>query len=665
MPNRLAEATSPYLLQHRDNPVDWREWGPDALAEAKRRDVPVLLSVGYAACHWCHVMAHESFENPAVAAIMNRHFVNVKVDREERPDVDQVYMHALTALGQHGGWPLTMFLTPDGEPFWGGTYFPREERHGMAGFPRVLETIAQLWAEQRDQLLDNRDALKGAMERLAEVAEPQALPDDLADRAAHALLGALDRANGGVGDAPKFPQPTLLELWWRRGRAAGIDEAESAVLLSLERMARGGIHDHVGGGFARYSVDAEWRVPHFEKMLYDNAQLLELYAEAAARTGRGVSPRAAEGIVAWLEREMRVDGAFAASLDADSEGEEGRFYVWSRGEIDRLFGDDADAAAGTFDVRAAGNWEGTNVLNRLADDALDEPAHEARVASWLSTLLAARGERVRPGRDDKVLADWNGLAVAALARAGAWLDRPDWVRLAAAAFDAVVAKLARGDGLAHSWRDGRRLELGFLDDHVQMARAALALFLATGDVAYRARTRDWLAVAERDFADEEGCYRPGPDEGLLPVRSRWVQDGPIPSPLGSLAALSAQLWHVEGEPAHAARAQAIIDRYAGEIAASPIAYASLMTAQGWLRETTLLVVAGDAPQTAELRTAAARHLPGFALLAAAGDGLPVPASHPAHGKTAVDGRPTLWVCRRGVCRPPVTDPAAVAPALAA
>ena len=662
MSNRLVDATSPYLLQHRDNPVDWREWGEDAFAEAARRDVPVLLSVGYAACHWCHVMAHESFEDPEIARRMNRDFVNVKVDREERPDVDQVYQHALAALGQRGGWPLTMFLTPGGEPFWGGTYFPREERHGMAAFPRVLETVARLWAEERDQIFANRDALAGALRSLEELAEPEALPDDLADRAAVGLLRAFDRENGGLGEAPKFPQPTLLELMWRRGLARGLDEPRDAALFTLERMARGGIHDHVGGGFARYSTDARWHVPHFEKMLSDNALLLELYAEAAARTGRAVFARAAAGIVAWLEREMVAGGAFAASLDADSEGVEGRFYVWSRAEIDRLFGAEADDVARTFDVRTEGNWEGTNVLARLDDARLDDPDHEARVVAWCERLREARATRVAPARDDKVLADWNGMAIAALARAGQWLARPDWVRLAATAFDAVVAALAHGDGLVHAARAGRRLEVGFLDDLAQMARAAVALFLATGEPAYRARAEGWLAAAERAFRDDGGGWRPGPDEGLLPVRSRWLQDGPTPSPIATLAVASAQLYHVGGEPAHARRVQDTFDRYAGEIAAAPAAYAALITALGWLRETTLLAFTGS--ERAGLEAAAARALPGYALATASDGTAPLPPDHPAADKGPVDGTAALWVCRQGSCRPPVTDPGDVAAALA-
>ncbi|MEO1093130.1 MAG: thioredoxin domain-containing protein, partial [Pseudomonadota bacterium] len=376
MPNRLAAATSPYLLQHQHNPVDWREWGPDALAEAADRDVPILLSVGYAACHWCHVMAHESFENDAIADAMNANFVNVKVDREERPDVDQVFQHALALLGQQGGWPLTMFLTPAGEPFWGGTYFPPDARYGRVGFPDVLATLDRLWRKERDRALGNRDALKDALAALERVADPVALPSDLVAQSAARLAQAFDRSHGGLGGAPKFPQPVLLELLWREGLGSDDRTPATAALVSLEHMARGGIYDHVAGGFARYSVDAEWRVPHFEKMLYDNALLLDLYAEAWARTDRPLYRRTAEGIVAWLLAEMRVDGGFAASLDADSEGEEGRFYVWSADEVRDLLGADADRFAAAFDVRDDGNWEGTNVLNRLTDGDLDDPAHE-------------------------------------------------------------------------------------------------------------------------------------------------------------------------------------------------------------------------------------------------------------------------------------------------
>src|SRR5262245_675502 len=429
--NRLAEATSPYLLQHKHNPVDWWTWGPEALAEAKTSNRPILLSVGYAACHWCHVMAHESFEDEATARVMNELFVNIKVDREERPDIDQIYMNALHLLGEQGGWPLTMFLTPAGEPVWGGTYFPKEARYGRAAFTDVLREIARLFAEEPDRIGKNRDAL---MARLSEKARPEGkVVVGLAelDRVANGIARAIDTQNGGLRGAPKFPQCGLFELLWRAGERAPREENPTRtaagaffgrVLLTLEHICEGGIYDHLGGGFARYSVDERWLVPHFEKMLYDNAQLLELIAVAHAATGAALYRDRASETVGWLAREMTTpQGAFSASLDADSEGEEGKFYVWSLGEIERLLGPDAAAFAAAYDVTAEGNFEGHNILNRLkhlphsTDGDGTSPAEAERFALLRGKLLKEREKRVRPGLDDKVLADWNGLMIAGLA----------------------------------------------------------------------------------------------------------------------------------------------------------------------------------------------------------------------------------------------------------
>ncbi|MFD0460785.1 thioredoxin domain-containing protein [Microvirga aerilata] len=364
--NRLKDASSPYLLQHRDNPVHWWEWGPEALAEAQRLDKPILISIGYAACHWCHVMAHESFEDPAVAEVMNELFVNIKVDREERPDVDHVYMSALHLLGEPGGWPLTMFLTPEGAPFWGGTYFPKEPRFGRPGFAQVLREISRLYRTEPERILKNRDAIK---HNLSQTTSGDGGGLDLADldRMALRLTELFDTENGGLEGAPKFPNPPILEYLLRYARRTSNAEARQRFLFTLERMALGGIHDHLGGGFARYSVDERWLVPHFEKMLYDNAQLLELYALGFAETGRAIFHDAADGSVAWLEREMTTaEGAFASSLDADSESEEGRFYVWRLSEIQEVLGqDDAGFFARVYDISEEGNWEGTNIPNRL------------------------------------------------------------------------------------------------------------------------------------------------------------------------------------------------------------------------------------------------------------------------------------------------------------
>src|SRR3954463_13007741 len=487
--NRLAAATSPYLLQHQHNPVDWREWGPGAVAEARRLNKPILLSIGYAACHWCHVMAHESFEDEATARVMNDLFVNIKVDREERPDIDQIYMNALHLLVEQGVWPLTMFLTPAGEPGWGGTYFPKEARFGRAAFTDVLREVARLFREEPDRIGKNRDAL---MARLSERARPEGkVTVGLAelDGVANGVARAIDTQNGGLRGAPKFPQCALFELLWRAGERAPAEEnatrpAASAffgrVLLTLEHICEGGIYDHLGGGFARYSVDERWLVPHFEKMLYDNAQLLELLAVAHARTAHPLFRQRAAETVGWLAREMTTaEGAFSASLDADSEGEEGKFYVWSLTEIEQVLGaEDVAFLAAQYDVTAEGNFEGHNIPNRLKDlprsmeNYTAAQQDESQLVLLRGKLLREREKRIRPGLDDKVLADWNGLMIAALANAGALLGEAGWTEVAARAFRFIAGAMTRGQRLGHSWREGRLLFPGLASDFANMIRAA-------------------------------------------------------------------------------------------------------------------------------------------------------------------------------------------------
>src|SRR6185437_14936103 len=485
--NRLAQATSPYLLQHKHNPVDWWTWGSEALAEAKRSNRPIMLSVGYAACHWCHVMAHESFEDEATAKVMNELFVNIKVDREERPDIDQIYMNALHLLGEHGGWPLTMFLTPKGEPVWGGTYFPKEARFGRPAFTDILREVSRLFREEPKKIESNRAAL---LARLADKARPAGkviVGIKELDAAAQQLGNMFDSVNGGLRGAPKFPQPAILEMLWRAGIRTNDARFFETVEHSLERMSEGGIYDHLGGGFSRYSVDDKWLVPHFEKMLYDNAQLLELLALAYQRGGlnKALFAARARETVEWLKREMTTgEGAFSASLDADSEGEEGKFYVWSKNEIIELLGPEAaEFFAAHYDVSDEGNFEGHNILNRLASVPRSGD-DEARLASLRAILLDARAARVRPGLDDKVLADWNGLMIAALVNAGVMLDEPDWIAVARHAFDFIARAMTRGDRRGHSFRDGRLLWPGLASDYAAMIRAALALYEATGERAY-------------------------------------------------------------------------------------------------------------------------------------------------------------------------------------
>src|ERR1700758_743698 len=506
--NRLAHETSPYLLQHKDTPVDWWPWGPEALAEAKHNDKPILLSVGYAACHWCHVMAHESFEDAATADVMNELFVNIKVDREERRAIVQIYMGALHLLGVPGGCPLTIFLTPDGEPIWGGTYFPNTARYGKPAFVEVLREIARLFREEPAKIDRNRAAL---MERLAAAARPAGtttIGRAELDNAARQLGGLIDPVNGGTRGAPKFPQAALFECLWRAGLRTGEARYFAAVEITLDHICEGGIYDHLGGGFARYSVDERWLVPHFEKMLYDNAQLLELLAIAYRRTGKPLYRQRARETVEWLKREMtNGEGAFAASLDADSEGEEGKFYVWSYDEVIRQLGvEDGEFFARHYDVTPAGNFEGHTILNRLRPQPRSDD-DEARLAGLRTKLLHARAARVRPGLDDKVLADWNGLMIAALAHAGSMLDEPRWVDLASRAFDLVAQSMTRGDRLGHSWRQGKLKFPGLASDYAAMIRAALALYEATSQRSFLDHALQWQQALDRDYANAElGTY---------------------------------------------------------------------------------------------------------------------------------------------------------------
>ncbi len=663
MRNRLADATSPYLLQHRDNPVHWHEWGPEALEEAQARDVPVFLSIGYAACHWCHVMAHESFENEAIAARLNAGFVCVKVDREERPDIDAIYMQALALLDQQGGWPLTMFLTPQGEPFWGGTYFPPEPRWGRAGLPQILEQIGRLWRHERDKIEGNRQGLLGAMRRLAEPAAGDPPDAGLGGTVARSLAQELDPVHGGLRGAPKFPQAPIIGLIWQTALAEGDAVLRRKVEHSLARMCQGGIYDHLGGGLARYSVDETWLVPHFEKMLYDNAQLLELLGDAWAASGNPLFRARAEETVAWLRREMMVGQGFASSLDADSEGEEGRYYVWSAKELDDLLGSDAPAFREAYDVEDAGNWEGRSILNRLHRPGLPPSDEEAALARSRELLLAARRQRVPPGRDDKVLADWNGLMITALARASFRLGNPDWLELAERSFAWACAHLGEGHRLHHSWRDGRRLPQAFLDDYAAMALAAISLFERTGDATYLLRARAWLDVVERDYADPRGgCFTTGADADALVVRPKTGQDGPVRS--GNAVALEAlaRLAALTGDTALEQRGLSILRGFAGEIRRMPTAFCGLLTGAGLLAEPVQLVLVGRPGRAELLETIAAMpvaHLVMHPLDDTAG----LDALHPAAGKRMVDGRATVYICRGRTCQAPVTDPQALRTAL--
>jgi hypothetical protein len=674
--NRLAKETSPYLLQHQHNPVDWYPWGRDALDTAKAQNKPILLSVGYAACHWCHVMAHESFEDPQVAALMNTHFVNIKVDREERPDLDAIYQQALALLGQHGGWPLTMFLTPDGQPFWGGTYFPKADMYGRPGFPRILEAIAQTYHQEPEKVHKNVDAIQEAMESMAQPQRAGQIGPRLLDEIAGRIAQAVDMENGGLGGAPKFPQPGLLKLLWRAWvRHGDAERYRKPVEFTLRQMSQGGIYDHLGGGFARYAVDSRWLVPHFEKMLYDNAQLLDLLTWAWQDTGAPRYEERARETVGWLMREMialdgdgRPTGAFAATLDADSEGEEGKFYTWSAAEIDAVLGEDAALFKRIYDVQPEGNWEGVNILNRLAYPERLDDATEARLAEARRRLFTHRESRVRPGWDDKVLADWNGLMIAALADAGAAFGEPDWLAAAERAFGFVAETMQVNGRLRHSWRRGQGKHPATLEDYAGMASAALTLFEHTGRPAYLTQAEDWVAVVDAHYWDGEGggYFTTADDVDDVIVRAKHAQDSSQPAGNGLMVHVLARLHYLTGKAAYRERADALITAFSGELETNFVPMASLLNGAEQLNAAVQIAIIGrrDAPETQALLDAVARVSVPNRVLQVVPPGTALPEGHPAAGKSAgTDGQPTAYVCVGPSCSLPLTTPADLGAAL--
>ena len=671
MRNVLDTAASPYLIQHKDNPVHWQTWGPNAFETAARHDKPVLLSVGYAACHWCHVMAHESFENADIAALMNELFVNVKVDREERPDVDAIYQQTLQLLGQHGGWPLTMFLTPEGAPFWGGTYFPPESRYGRPGFPDVLRRMHAVYKDRRDKVAESSESVKSALDELSRPPDADGsarLSMAVLDHAATQFLRALDPVNGGLVGAPKFPQPSIFDFLWRAHVRGGEKIFEHAVSLTLDRMCQGGIYDHLGGGFARYSTDETWLAPHFEKMLYDNAQLIELMTHVWRKTGSPLYADRIRETVGWTLREMLTEGgAFAASQDADSEGEEGRYYVWSAREIDSLL-DDATLFKNVYDVSPDGNWEGHNILNRSAHpDPLDDAA-EASLARSRAILLATRARRVKPGWDDKILADWNGLMISALAGAGAAFRIPEWVAAAERAFAFVGDAMSDGDRLFHCRRDGRATEVAFLDDYANMSKAALALFEVTGDPPYLERARAWADTVEARYLDtgNGGYFFTADDAEALITRPRNAADNATPSGNGVMAHVLARLHHLTGDDVWRRRAEAVCLAFAGERRRNFLGITSLLGGFELLAaavQVTVIGGRGSAETQALTRTYFESPVPTGVLQVIEPDDR-LPENHPASGKGQIDGKATAYVCAGASCSPPVTDPVSLRAALA-
>ncbi|MGC1863513.1 MAG: thioredoxin domain-containing protein [Methylocystis sp.] len=667
--NRLGQETSPYLLQHQHNPVHWQAWSAETFALAKRSGRPVLLSVGYAACHWCHVMAHESFENAEIAALMNEYFVNVKVDREERPDVDHLYQQALMMMGRRGGWPLTMFLTPDGQPFWGGTYFPPFARGGRPGFAEVLRTIAGLWRDRANAIEHNVKQLTAGLASLSETTPGEPISSDLVEAIREQLEQRLDRVDGGFGAAPKFPQATSLDFLWRAWKRTGRDSLRQGVLLTLDHISQGGVYDHLGGGFARYSTDDQWLVPHFEKMLYDNAQLIELLTEVWQDERRELYRLRVTETIQWITREMRAPGGgFASSLDADSEGEEGKFYAWSEAEISEALGVRAPIFERAYGVDRQGNWErGKSVLNRLGSIELLDEETEGALARDRAVLFSLREGGVRPARDDKVLADWNGLTIAAIAKAACVFERLDWLDVAIEAFDFVKGAMTTDDGrLLHSWREGCARHSAVLDDYAAMCRAALALHEATGGPSYLECGRRWVEQVEQHYRDRSGGYFFTADDAeALIARAKIAQDSALPAGNGMMLQVLAQLYHLTGESIYRERAEAIANAFSGTIRQRLLGFSALLNGIEALREAMQIVVIGEADgaDTAALkRVIYGVSRPGRVLNVVA-PGAALPRAHPAFDKTLLDHRATAYVCQGTVCSPPIVNPDALAATL--
>ena len=666
--NALDKAISPYLLQHKDNPVHWREWGEPALAEARAADRPILLSIGYAACHWCHVMAHESFEDIRTAGLMNELFVNIKVDREERPDIDHLYMSALHALGEQGGWPLTMFLTPQGEPFWGGTYFPPEAQHGRPAFRTLLAAVAKAYAGDKERIAANTQALALDLERLLPVPAEGALSFDLVDDLARRAAGHFDARHGGLRGAPKFPNAGLLEMLWRAADRTGNSALAEPVLTTLRNICEGGIYDHLGGGFARYSVDEKWLVPHFEKMLYDNAQLVEMLALAFEKTGEALFRERARETVAWLAREMTApEGGFYASLDADSEGEEGKYYIWRQAEVMEVLGE-ADAAlfCRHYDVSAAGNFSDPHsgktgsVLNRLAGIASNAETGR-RLAAMRAKLFLRRAARVRPGLDDKVLADWNGLMIAALARASAVFGEPAWLDMAQAAFAFVRDAMTHGDQLRHTWRAAAVGEHGFALDYAAMIRAALALHEATQDAGYLAWAKAWARTLIDTHADAATgmLHTNAAHVGGILLRLAPTADEALPNAHGPWLHALVQLGVLTGEAEWARRADALFSQLAANALGQGLNHCSILNAYDFRERIMHVAIAEDGR---DMLDEALRHaLLNRVVEQVRGNGGPPDAARardaPAISALGRLPRPVAVICRAETCSAPVHGPA--------
>ena len=669
-PNRLLDESSPYLQQHAYNPVDWYPWGEEAIARARDLDRPIFLSIGYSACHWCHVMEHESFENDDIARLMNETCVCIKVDREERPDIDQIYMNAVTLLTGHGGWPMSVFLTPDLKPFFGGTYWPPQPRMNMPGFSTILQRVHQAWIGKRDRLAMQADELTNAIVKVSGVqTEATILDESLLSEAESALQRSADRKHGGFGGAPKFPHPMNLRVLLRQWKRSGNVESYNVVTETLDKMAGGGIYDHLGGGFARYSTDARWLAPHFEKMLYDNALLVCVYIEGYRASGKEDYSRVVRETLDYVLREMtQPEGGFYSTQDADSEGEEGRFFVWNRAEIDELLGDDSPAFCHCFDVTTHGNWEGKTILNRpqslqtcaeqldTTPDALMTLLDRCRIV-----LFDARAKRIAPGRDDKVLASWNGLMIAAMAMAGRVLDEPRYVTSAEQAAGFVLTHMRENDGrLLHSFKDGEARFNAYLDDYTCMIDGLVELFQSTGEPRWLTSGIELAGRLSEQFedADSGGFFYTSADHEALITRTKDSHDNATPSGNGMAAYALLRLGRLCSRSDIEEQAVATLEVLSGEMQRVAMASGQALMALDFLLGPSHELVLLPGEDLAATSSAKQALFGGFRPNSLSVVAQPGSTADPVRAlfenRIAINGEVTLYACRQGVCEAPVS-----------
>jgi len=669
--NRLANETSPYLLQHAGNPVDWFPWGEEAFAKARAEDKPILLSIGYSACHWCHVMEHESFENEAIAALMNENYVSIKVDREERPDLDEIYMNAVQMLTRRGGWPMTVFLTPEGKPFFGGTYYPPEDRQGMPGFPRVLQAVVEAYRNKPQDVAKNVDQLVAALDRMSVLSETgDELAVEVVTRGAEGLTSAYDAAHGGFGRAPKFPNAGVYNLFLRSYRLSGNGRYLEMITETLRKVAEGGMYDQLGGGFHRYSVDDKWLVPHFEKMLYDNGQLAQVYAEAYRITGDGFFKRIVEETLDYVLREMiQPEGGFYSAQDADSEGEEGKFFVWSRREVLELLGKEhGDIFCRFYDVTDLGNFEGNNILHPIltVEQAAkyfgkDRQEIETVLAESRARLFAEREKRVKPFRDEKVITSWNGLMLSGVAAGYAVTGDPRIREAGAKTVDFIFTRMFENGLLLHTYKDGQAKLLGYLDDYAFLIAGLLDLFEATFEDELLDRSKALARTMVEEFWDEEngGFFYTGKSHEQLISRTKPGFDSSIPSGNSVAALVLLRLHHYTGEPDLVERAEKVLRLHYDAMAKEPFGLAHMLAALDFhlSMPAEIVMVAGkdDPDAHAIARRVQDSYLPNKTLRWVSPDARLAEISPLLEGKSQIDGKATVYVCRNFTCAAPVTD----------